>query len=42
MEKNGVNLHSLLKISEIAKTLDEMDAIDQESLKTILKQVKKR
>ena len=42
LEKNGVNLHSLLKISEIAKTLYEMDAIDQESLKTILKQVKKR
>ena len=42
LEKNGVKLHSLLKISEIANTLFEMGAIDQESLKTILKQVKKQ
>jgi orotate phosphoribosyltransferase len=41
LEKNGVKLHALLKISEIANTLYEMDAIDEESLKTILKQVKK-
>jgi hypothetical protein len=31
----------LLKVSEIAETLYEMGAIDKESLKTILKQVKK-
>jgi orotate phosphoribosyltransferase len=42
LEKNGIKLHSLLKISEIANTLFEMGAIDQESLKTILKQAKKR
>jgi orotate phosphoribosyltransferase len=42
LEKNGIKLHSLLKISEIANTLFEMGAIDEESLKTILKQVKKR
>lgn len=42
LEKNGIKLHSLLKISEIANTLFEMGAIDQESLKTILKQVKKQ
>lgn len=42
LEKNGIKLHSLLKISEMAKTLYEMGAIDEENLKTILKQVKKR
>jgi orotate phosphoribosyltransferase len=42
LEKNGIKIHSLLKISEIANTLFEMGAIDQESLKTILKQAKKR
>ena len=41
LEKSGIKLHSLLKISEIAKTLYEIGAIDEESLKTILKQVKK-
>ena len=42
LEKNGIKLHSLLKISELANTLYEMGAIDEESLKTILKQVKKK
>ena len=42
LEKNGVKLHSVLKISEIAKTLYEMGAIDNESLKIILKQIKKQ
>jgi orotate phosphoribosyltransferase len=42
LEKNGVKLHSLLKISEIAKTLYELGAIEQDDLKTILKQVKKQ
>jgi orotate phosphoribosyltransferase len=42
LEKNGIKLHALLKISEIANTLYEIGAIDQESLKTILKQIKKR
>jgi orotate phosphoribosyltransferase len=41
LEKNGVKLHPLVKISEIATTLYEVGAIDQESLKTILKQVKR-
>lgn len=41
LEKNGIKLHALLKISEMANTLFEIGAIDQESLKTILKQVKK-
>ena len=42
LEKNGIKLHSLLKISEIVKTLYELGAIEQEDLKTILKQVKKQ
>lgn len=42
LEGKGVKVHSLLKISEIANTLFEIGAIDQESLKTILKQVKKK
>jgi orotate phosphoribosyltransferase len=41
LEKDGIKLRSLLKISEVANTLFEMGAIDRESLKTILKQVKK-
>jgi orotate phosphoribosyltransferase len=41
LEKCGIKLHSLLKITEIANTLYEIGAIDQESLKTIRKQVKK-
>lgn len=42
LERKDVKVHSLLKISEIANTLFEIGAIDQESLKTILKQVKKK
>ncbi|MGA3290136.1 MAG: orotate phosphoribosyltransferase [Candidatus Bathyarchaeia archaeon] len=42
LEKNGINLHTLLKISEVANTLYELGAIDEENLKTILKQVKKQ
>jgi orotate phosphoribosyltransferase len=41
LEKNGIKLHPLLKISEMANTLYEIGAIDKESLKTILKQIKK-
>jgi orotate phosphoribosyltransferase len=42
LEKNGIKLHALLKISKVANTLFDMGAIDEESLKTILKQAKKR
>ena len=42
LEQNGVKVHPLLKISEVANTLFEIGAIDQESRKTILKQVKKQ
>ncbi len=41
LEKNGLTLHALLKISEVANTLSEIGAIDEESLKTIRKQIKK-
>jgi len=39
--KSGIKLHALLKISEIANKLYEIGAIDEEQLKTILKQIKK-
>jgi len=42
LAESGINLHALLKISEIAKTLYEIGAVDEESLKTILKQIKKK
>ena len=41
LEQQGVKLHPLLKISEVANTLYDIGAIDRESYKTILKQVKK-
>ena len=40
--KNGIRLHAMLKISEISKTLYDMGALDEESLKTINKQVRKK
>jgi hypothetical protein len=36
-----MKLHALLNISEIVKKLYEIEAIDEEQLKTILRQVKK-
>ncbi len=42
LQEVGVNLLPLLKISEIAKTLYDIGAIDRESLKTINKQIKKK
>ena len=41
LAKHGLQLHALLKISEVAKILYETAAIDEESYKTIMKQVKK-
>ncbi len=41
LEKAGITLHSLLKISEISESLYDLGAIDGESLKTIQKQIKK-
>ncbi len=42
LEKTGIKLHSLLKITEIVNALYEIGAIDKESQKTILKQAKKQ
>ena len=42
LEKNGVKLHTMLRIREIAQTLYEMGTLDEESLKTIQKQIKKK
>jgi orotate phosphoribosyltransferase len=41
LEKTKIQLHALLKISEVANALYEIGAIDKENLKTILKQIKK-
>jgi orotate phosphoribosyltransferase len=41
LETNGIKLYSLLRMSEVANTLFEIEAIDEESRKTILKQIKK-
>jgi orotate phosphoribosyltransferase len=41
LETNGIKLHTLLKMSDIANTLYDLGAIDEESLKTIKKQIKK-
>lgn len=41
LESNGIKVHALLNISEVAKTLFEIGAIDRDNLKTILKQIKK-
>lgn len=41
LEENGIELHALLNMSEIAVKLHEIGTIDEEQLKTILKQIKK-
>ena len=41
LQNNDTKLHALLKISEIANTLYELGAVDDENFKTITKQVKK-
>lgn len=40
LEKSGMKIHALLKMREVAKTLHEIGAIDEENLKTILMQIK--
>jgi orotate phosphoribosyltransferase len=42
LEKDGIRLHALLNITDVANSLYEMGTIDKDQLKTILKQVKKR
>jgi len=41
LEKTGIRLYAMLNVSEIANKLYEIGAIDEEQLKTILKQIKK-
>jgi len=41
LEKSGIRLHALLNVSGISKKLYEIGAIDEEQLKTILRQIKK-
>ena len=41
LAQNGVKLHALLNVTEVAKTLQELGAIDDEQFRTILKQIKK-
>jgi len=41
LAKKGIELKALLSITEVAKILYETDSIDQESYKTITKQIKK-
>jgi orotate phosphoribosyltransferase len=41
LNKSGIKLHALLNVSEIVQKLYEIEAIDEEQLKTILRQVKK-
>lgn len=40
LEKSGIKIHTLLQMSEVANKLYEIGAIDEESLKTIMKQIK--
>jgi orotate phosphoribosyltransferase len=40
LEKSGLKVHTLLQIREVANTLYEIGAIDEESFKTILAQIK--
>ena len=42
LRKNGIDIHPMLKMSEIAKVLYDSGLMDQESIKIILKQVKKQ
>jgi orotate phosphoribosyltransferase len=40
LKKSGVNIHTLLQMREVARTLYEIGAIDEENLNIILKQIK--
>jgi orotate phosphoribosyltransferase len=41
LANNGIQLTTLLKISEVAKVLYDVGSLDEESFKTIMKQVEK-
>jgi orotate phosphoribosyltransferase len=40
--KEGIKLHALVNISEIARKLCELEILDEQQTKTILKQIKKK
>lgn len=40
--KSGIKLHALLNVTEVANKLHELGTVDEEQLRTILKQIKKR
>lgn len=40
LDKKGINVHAMLSITEVANRLHELGMIDQDQLKTILKQIK--
>jgi len=42
LAKNGIKLHALLSIDEAVRTLHELGSIDDDQVKTILKQIKKK
>jgi orotate phosphoribosyltransferase len=42
LEKNGIKVHALLDVGEVANKLFELDVIDEDQLKTILKQIKRK
>jgi len=42
LQKSGIRLHAMLEMGEIAERLCELGGIDDEQLKTILKQIKKK
>jgi len=42
LAKDGVKLHYLLTMSELARKLHDMDAITEEQLSTILKRARKK
>jgi len=42
LARNGIKLHSVLRITNVAKRLFEMNAIDEDQLELILNQVRKK
>jgi orotate phosphoribosyltransferase len=40
LAKSGIRLQALLNITEIANTLHELGTIDEEQLRTVLRQIK--
>ncbi|MEM2733962.1 MAG: hypothetical protein QXJ19_04285, partial [Candidatus Bathyarchaeia archaeon] len=42
LEKIGVKLHAVLRVSEVARKLYEMDIISEDEMKIIISQVKSK